>query len=272
MNRGARKIRRGLTLAEVLIVALLTVLMVLIAVAVILPAFARTGSAPMLACTTRVNQIHKGLVLYSTDFGDRYPIPNDISPETAAVSAQTGNSSANFYSYMIWDTYYTPEVVTCPNDANPNVVVKTDYRYGTADDPNWNAAWKWDPSFSADITEPGANVSYATLVMLGDRRDEKWRFLNDPNLAVAGDRGPKDGVWDAKSLTLLQHGKASDWTGNVAFNDGSVRSMTFTKKDQSPFQINGDNLFFAEEGEMGGDMWLGLFGDTTEETTTPYWD
>ncbi len=212
------------------------------------------------------------MILYANESGGSYPIPMDISPETAAISTQTGNSSANFFSYMIFNTYYSPEVITCPNDASPNLVLKTDYRYGTLDDKNWDPTWLWDPRFSADITKPGANASYATLALIGDRRKNQWRDSLDPNFAVAADRGPKDGVWDAKSQTLLSHGKRDDWTGNVAFNDGNVRSMTYTRKDKTPFTLGGDNLFFEDDAEGRADMWLGLFGATDETTTTPYWD
>lgn len=269
MHAFDHPVRRGLTMIEVLIIVVLVVVGVFMA----LPFMARrSGCSDLLTCSTRVNQIHKGLILFANDFGGSYPVPMDISPATAAITAQTGNSSASLFSYMVFNTYYSPEVITCPQDASPNLVVKTDYRYGTYDDPNWNNAWLWDPNFSADITRPGANASYATLAMLGERKKTQWRDSLDPNFAVAGDRGPKDGAWDANSLTLRRHGQHTDWTGNIAFNDGHVSSMTIAKKDAAPFQFNGDNLFFADDGEMGGDMWLGLFGDTTEETTTPFWD
>ncbi|MCC6909266.1 MAG: prepilin-type N-terminal cleavage/methylation domain-containing protein [Phycisphaerales bacterium] len=268
MNREARPVRRGFTLIEFIVVLVVLVLLVVI----LMPASSHHQHNDMLTCQTRSNQLYKGLLLYANDSGGVYPLPMEISPETAAIGAQSGNSSANLLSYMVFETYSVPEFVICPGDPNPNVDVKTDYRYGTQDDPNWNPAWKWDPSFSADITRPGANVSYATLAMIGDRAKNQWRDSLDPNFAVAADRGPRDGVWDAKSLTLLSHGKRDDWTGNVAFNDGSVRGMKFTRKDAAPFAANGDNLFFADDGETGGDMWLGLFGATDETTTTPYWD
>jgi len=89
---------------------------------------------------------------------------------------------------------------------------------------------------------------------------------------VVSDRGPRNGAWDAKSVTMKSHGDTKDWVGNVGFNDGSVRKFTFTASDRQPFTINGDNLFRVDELEKGGDMWLGLFGATDETTTTPYWD
>ncbi len=264
--------RRGLTLIEVIIVIVLTIVALALVVLMLPVARPHHHHDHELTCATRVNQIHKGLILFAVDHNGRFPVPTSLSAETAALTVQPGNSSASLFSYMIFETYYSPEVVLCPSEPSPNVNVKTDYRYGTPDDTDWNSAWKWDPSFSGDITTPGANVSYVTQAILGERVKTQWRDSLDPDFAVAGDRGPKDGIWDAKSLTLLSHGRRDDWTGNVGFNDGSVRSMTFTKKDKAPFTVNGDNLFFADDGEMGGDMWLGLFGATDETTTTPYWD
>lgn len=265
-----RPFPRGLTLIEVIIVIVLTI--AVFAVIVVMLLVRQSHHNHELGCATRINQIHKGMILFANDFGGVYPVPMDISAETAALTTQPGNSSASFYSYMIFNTYYSPEVVTCPEDASPNLSYKNDYRYGTMDDSNWNDAWLWDPNFSADISRPGANVSYATLAMIGDRRKTQWRDSLDPNFAVVSDRGPKDGAWDAKSITMKSHGNTKDWVGNVAFNDGHVQKFTFSAKDPNAFNVNGDNLFRVDDLAKGGDMWLGLFGATDENTTTPYWD
>ncbi|MCC6909265.1 MAG: prepilin-type N-terminal cleavage/methylation domain-containing protein [Phycisphaerales bacterium] len=269
MRASNRPVRRGFTLIELLVVVLVCAALFWLLWRV---NGTTCGVSPQVRCMTRVRQICVGVALYSDDSGGSYPIPMGISPETAALSKQSGNSSANLFSYLIFNTYCSPDAITCPSDANPNLVVKTNYRYGTPDDEGWNTAWKWDPSLSADITQWGANASYATLAMIGDRRTNHWKYLNDPNFAVAGDRGPKDGVWNAKSLTLQNHGNRDAWKGSVAMNDGSVQVSVFGAKDSPSFAINGDNLFFADDGSMGGDMWLGLFGATDETTTTPYWD
>ncbi len=272
MRAGRCSARRGFSIVDAFVVIM--VLAVVLGMGIVLRACNRPrgGRGKTLTCSTRARQIHRGLVLFANDFGGTYPIPMDISPETAAISTQTGNSSASFYSYMIFETYYSPEVIRCPEDANPNLLYKDDFRYGTMDDPNWNPAWKWDPNFSADISRPGCNASYATLAMIGDRRNTQWRDSLDPNFAVVSDRGPKDGAWDAKSVTMKSHGNTKDWVGNVAFNDGHVQKFTFSAKDPNAFTVNGDNLFRVDDLEKGGDMWLGLFGATDEKTTTPYWD
>jgi len=267
-----RRLHRGFSLLDAVVVLL--VIVVALGMSLVYGILNRpyVPRGKVLTCRIRVSQIHKGLTLFANDFNGSYPVPMDISPETAAITTQSGNSSASFFSFMIFNTYYSPETVICLDEANSNIVSKSDYRYGIAGDPNWNQAWKWDPDFSADITGPGANVSYATLAMIADRRRSQWRTSLDPNFAVAGDRGPGGGVWDARSQTLRLHGKATEWTGNIAFNDGHVQQFTFTRRDESPFVINGDNLFRSDDTERGADIWLGLFGATTETATTPFSD
>lgn len=273
MLHRRESVRRGFSLLDALVVVM--VVAVALGMGVIYGLFRDSrvrGCGRPFSCRTRLSQIHKGLTLFANDFNGSYPVPMDLSPETAAITTQSGNSSASLFSFMIFNTYYSPGTVVCLDEVSSNIVAKSDYRYGTQDDPNWNPAWQWDPTFSADITRPGANVSYATLAMIGDRRKNQWRNALDPNFAVAADRGPKDGAWDANSRTLRLHGSAKEWTGNIAFNDGHVQQFTFTGRDRSPFVINGESLFRNDDPDKGADMWLGLFGATSETATTSFWD
>lgn len=269
MHHGLRIMRRGLTLAEVVIVILLTGL----AAVCVLPFLGRSPHHHHnLACATRVNQIHKGMILYTNDNGGSYPIPMAISPETAGLNKQSGNSSANFYSYMIFNTYYAPSTVICPDEPNANVSVCNDYRYGTMDDVGWDDTWLWDPKFSADMTKPGANSSYASLALIGSRVEKEWTTSLNQKFVVLADRGPKDGAFDAASLTMKRHGQPTDWTGNIVFNDGHVQTITAGKDEADAFVVNGDNLFRQDDEVESGDMWLSVFGPTDEKTATPYWD
>ncbi len=223
-------------------------------------------------CGTRLVQIHKGAILFANDFGGSFPVPTKISAETAAANPQSGNSSANYFSYMIFNTYYSPGVVICPDESSPNVKEQKEYRYGTGDDPGWKDTWQWDPAFSADITKPGANVSYAMLALVGERVKNEWADSLNQNFAVFADRGPRDGAFDAESLTLKRHGQPTDWTGNVMFNDGHVQAYTWQADDPKAFTVKDDNIFRSDDAEKGADIWLGVFGPTTEKTATAYWD
>lgn len=303
MHRLSRS--RGFTLIELLVVIAIIALLI----GILLPALARArNNAKFLTCSTRVNQIHKGMVLFANDFGGTYPKPVKISPGTAGANLynQFGNSSANFYSYMIFNTYYSPEVVTCPGDASSNLEVKTKYRYGTQDDPGWNDIWMWDPDFSCNVQDNGqkTNASYATLAPAGSRFNAEWADSLNANYAVISDRGVRDGIPDKKSPTYLFHGARTTWSGNVGFNDGHVlgfQEQTGLDPGGSPGQTEDqthlafappgvtyrnvsvqkdllDNLFKQQDPISGGtggkDIWLCMWGNSPDNTTAPtqYWD
>lgn len=305
MHRVSR--RRGFTLIELLVVIAIIALLI----GILLPALARARSnAKFLTCSTRVNQIHKGMILFANDQGGTYPKPAKISPTTANLggqggTAQTGNSSANFYSYMIFNTYYSPEVVTCPGDASANLAVKSDYRYGTLDDPNWDTNWLWDPAFSCDIvnTNKITNASYATLAPAGSRYNAEWADSLNSNYAVVSDRGVIDGKPEKKSPTYLFHGARTSWLGNIGYNDGHVSGTN----EQTGLDLNGqpggedgaylafapqgvtyrsvtaqkdlpDNVFKQQDpivsGTGGKDIWLAMWGSSPDNTSAPlaWWD
>lgn len=261
----------GITIVEVIII-ILVVFVSLIAWGVYYNSRPSHPGGHQLRCKIRVYQIHKGMVLFAQDFGGRYPEPMLLSPETAAIGAQTGNSNANYFSYMIFNTYYSPETVVCPEESNENIIPDQDYRYGTVDDDPWDDWWQWDPTFSSDFRAGEANSSYALLAPIGARHKTEWLDTRNASFAVASDRGPKDGVFDSESLTMRSHGKRNEWVGNVAFNDGHAERLVFDASDAQPFTFNGDNLFFADEGIDGADIWLGVWGDSDNEKVTPIWD
>jgi hypothetical protein len=48
--------------------------------------------------------------------------------------------------------------------------------------------------------------------------------------------------------------------------------MNVGPDDVAPFSINGDNLFFEDDREMLGDMWLGLWGVSDGKRLIGFWD
>lgn len=233
---------------------------------------ARHG-ADFLVCSTHLNQIHKGQILWANDHDGTYPLPTEISPETAARGAQPGNSTANLHSLMIFKRYYTPDQLICPSEPNRNVVEFKGYKFGDRPDGTFQSGDAWDVRFSADLSKrKGCNVSYANLALLGGRLETEWADSLNADYAVFSERGPKDGRPDPDSMTYRMHGARTSWVGNVAYNDGHVTGTSFTGADAEPFTIIGDNLFFEDDHVKREDMWLGLFGATDEKTATPYWD
>lgn len=265
---------RGVSLIEVLIIVIVAAVVIALVAWVLGSALyrARMGSAS-LTCSTRVNQIHKGWILWANDHQGRYPVPMEVSPETAMRGAQPGNSTANVHSLMIFNAYNSPQGVLCPMEVNPNVVEFRDYNYGDRRGGAFQFGDAWDVRFSADLSKRnGCNVSYANLALVGKRVDTEWADSLNKDFAVISDRGHRDGVFDPNSLTNRLHAAKSTWTGLVGFNDGHVSYMQFAGGDAQPFIYNGDNLFREDDPSERSDMWLSIFGATTEKTATAYWD
>lgn len=266
--------RRGVSQVEVVIIIVVIAVTLMLLLAIAIPSLqrARNGAAS-LTCSTRVNQIHKGWILWANDHQGRYPIPMEVSPETAMRGAQPGNSTANVHSLMIFNAYNSPQGVLCPMEVNPNVVEVSDYNYGDRRGGTFQFGDAWDVRFSADLSKRrGCNVSYANLALVGKRVETEWADSLNKDFAVVSDRGHRDGVFDPKSLTNRLHAAKSTWTGLVGFNDGHVSYMQFAGGDAQPFVYNGDNLFREDDPSERSDIWLSIFGATTETKTTAYWD
>jgi len=266
--------RRGVSQVEVIIIIVVIAVALMLLLAMAIPALQRARNGPAtLTCSTRINQTHKGWILWANDHQGRYPVPMDVSPETAMRGAQPGNSTANVHSLMIFNAYNTPQGLLCPMESNRNVVEFKDYNYGDRRDGVFQFGDAWDTRFSADLSKrKGCNVSYANLALVGKRVETEWADSLNKEFAVVSDRGHRDGVFDPKSLTNRLHGARTSWTGNVGFNDGHVSNMQFAGGDAQPFFHNGDNLFREDDPSERSDMWLAIFGATDETTTAPYWD
>lgn len=131
-----------------------------------------------------------------------------------------------------------------------------------------------------DVLNPGdgSNFSYAHNPLWGSRT-RSWRTTYSSNDPVVSNRGPAydiegsepDHSWVLKqgsaqaeaegflSATLLIHGDKRSWSGNLAYNDGSVRYESsptpssvrmFYRENQIERYIQ-DNLFVDEEFEGG---------------------
>lgn len=77
---------------------------------------------------------------------------------------------------------------------------------------------------------------------------------------------------DIRADVNERHGQPTDWTGNVMFNDLHVDAYTWQVDDPKAFTVRDDNIFRSDDAEKGADMWLGVFGATTEKTATANWD
>ncbi len=227
---------------------------------------------------------------------ERYPNPLLYSRKTALASKQPGNSTANTHAMMIFDNYYSPELVYCPSEASGFVQEGVDYDYGGRSS-TLPADFKWDPNFDADITGfNGAfsNVSYANLNWYADRyhvnpnqftrNGTSFRKKTSPLITpILADRGPEFGENNPSSASYLTHGSRKWWAGNIIFTDGHSIGSEEAREELLGFVPTGlvfganktpDNIFNLDDPEKYTDTWLGIFTATKADpnTLSPLYD
>lgn len=260
--------QRGVTGTEV--VTILAALTILSATTVALAASLSGGQnrdlhPKSLRDQRNLAQIHTAFITFAHSDGGRYPRPGRI--HRCAVAAGPGareqhipgvgpedvslNTTAALYAAMIAQEYFSPDLVISPVERNPKVDRIERYDYEAYDPAN---ASYWDHTFNADLDNE-SNTSYAHLVMFGDRMDRNWRDITETIKPVLGNRGPKDGVRRPDSYTTGMHG---NWSGNMVYNDNSVRMLESPAPDDLRYDADGetspDNLFEMLDGSEGSDL------------------
>lgn len=242
--------RFGITCIEVTVMLACTLALLAITAMV----FAGDDAAMNVHKKTRMDaaqasQIHKALIIYANDNEGKFMIPglvnrlavgDDQGPQLAGQQIpgmgqedESRNTTADMYSAMIAQQFFTPDLVVSPVERNPHVKVDKDYdfdAYNPAEDTYW------DSKFTADL-KTGSNTSYAHQPIIKRTAAKVWSNQMFPDLAQLGNRGPKDGKLDPDSYTCGPHG---NWAGNIVFGDNHTEFLQSTTR-------NGDNLFKADE-------------------------
>jgi prepilin-type processing-associated H-X9-DG protein len=264
-DRARRVSLEGFALFEVLVV----IVVVVILLAIILPALSTNGrDFWIVKDSTQLMQLHKATATFSRQFNGCYPTPSLIaSAQSTDERDMSLDTTENLYSAMIAQNYVSPELLVSPVEPNDRVRAKADYDFENAWRPGEGVFW--DRSFNADLSSE-SNVSYAHLVLFGERFEEQWQDTLNDSFALFGTRGPKDGKDDPKSLTYRWHRPMDCWVGNICYADGHVNlEDSFTVPGVTFVNQEGvetlDNFFAFDDGVGGSDIILSFTRSLTTD-------
>lgn len=206
---------------------------------------------------TQVRGIHQAWLVFSNEFQGIFPTPGLIDRlpvegrgEVPGRGSEdiSQNTTANLYSMLIMNNYFTPEIVVSPVERNPKVQVKKDdYNYEAYNVPN---DVYWDSQFRADLVE-SSNASYAHMPLTSARKAKEWKNTANSKWPIVSNRGPKDGKLNPSSFTCGPHGH---WAGNVVYNDNHVEFF-----EAVPNQTDSEGTtrnFFSVTGAKDGSALL----------------
>jgi hypothetical protein len=286
-----RRRTAGFTIVEVIVVVAAVVLLGVVLFTVFGPTGRGTGPRSMHD-SSQLRGVMMGFVLWSQSNQDRFPLPSvlDGADATVAEKGEAKNTTANILSVLIFNSFFPPELLYSPQEANANIVRMEGYeldRPPAAVDPEKAL---WDPALRADFTgkEPG-HVSYANMLPVGPEVDADGRVRYGANdgatRAVIGNRGPRItgvtvgrdgqivptyaatagmGAGTGESLTFLIHGSKDKWEGNIGYADNHVNFETRVAPESATYRAadgrrRPDCLFFEEADGAGVDNFLGIF-------------
>lgn len=276
---------------------LVTILLIVIVLAIMLPGIQPYNHRAhrQLKDRTQLRGIAQGLVLWSQNHDDRFPLPSELDPDntTAAAPGSRKDTTANIMSILIFEGYVPPEILISPVETNGNIGYDTDYTFDappTAVNPEIAL---WDPAFNADfrdLNRPG-NVSYAHLLPFGERLNN-WKNTSNATTAVLANRGPEITAIEPRAAkppsltyanpdtyTFTFHGSRRSWSGNVGFADVHVDLWDGPSSESNPYTFDAgprpDVLFYDEPDDAAHlNAFLGIFVEPADdaEVQQPIWD
>lgn len=224
---------------------------------------ARGSTAQHLKDALVLRSIHDTMVAMARDIDGWYPTPSFYT------DARADDTSAAFWSVMVIHGRVQPKMLIAATEQSGYVDEKYEYDYEAYQPAD---GVFWDETFAADL-HALSNVSFAHMVLFGERFERKWRTTHDGSVAVIGSRGPKDGVPSTASIACREDGT---WRGSVAFGDGRVETFETTTPAGAWYASGGtriqDGLFTFDDGVGGVDVLLGFTKAIWEDGPELIWD
>jgi type II secretory pathway pseudopilin PulG len=262
-------------------------------------------SARQIKDSQQLRGIHQSLVLWAQNNKDSYPLPSTIDKGDMTVkptgSAQSKDTTANIFSVMIYNGFFSPELCISPSEVNSHIKLMKDYAYSSPSKAATPAQALWDPAFAVDFTgESKGNFSYSHTEPTGGRL-KKWgntfqseevalctRTPEIKSIAAEGDKSAKVEYADPKTLTSKIFGHGKGWYGNAVMNDNHVvfvedkihDGSTFDK-ETAPYYVNKDGAkrldcwcFDEKDDPASKNNYVGIFikAGATPADFKPIWD
>ena len=205
-------IKKAFTLIELLVV----IAIIAILAAILFPVFARAReNARRASCQSNLKQIGLGVLQYTQDYDERYPMNNNPGPATGP-----GESSPGYirWSEAIYPYVKSTQLFKCPS--NPE---------------NGNAS---------DTAMPGSYAPtkewYGSAGPIEDRAGITHSLAEIPSPSTAFMIGELEGIFQALPADRVYAGHLS--TTNALFADGHVKSIKATAICVAPYTWDGANV------------------------------
>ncbi|MDP7030346.1 MAG: hypothetical protein QF733_09015 [Phycisphaerales bacterium] len=207
----------------------------------------------------QTQQLMQSLISSSIGGDPAFPRPSDLTGD------EGDDVTAAVYSLLIAQRIVSPDALISDMDWG-NVEPYDQYDWHA-----WNPAEGeyWDAGFSADLDEY-SNVSYAHLVLYGDRATHWSSRRMDSTMPVLGNRGPEGGVPSVDSLTCDPD--TGRWAGYFAYGDGHVSLVQGLDAARRAGAGGEDHVFRIDDDDAHGDAILGFTRSIGRSGPMLQWD
>ncbi|HEY3397066.1 MAG TPA: prepilin-type N-terminal cleavage/methylation domain-containing protein [Armatimonadota bacterium] len=206
--------RHGFTLIELLVV----IAIIAILAAILFPVFARArAKAQQSNCLSNVKQIALGIIMYTSDNNERYPL------------YRFTDSAGHFYCWWNGVDPYVKnmQLWKCPSDATTGMIVDDPAQIP----PSYGRSYAGNPNvMNTNGTSTGSIVAPAQCIMTGEAPQRLTGYWQDPSTYILGSTidwaatnqsGTKN-YWrvdDAWYESMIRHNDGE----NLGFCDGHAK-------------------------------------------------